>query len=914
MIVRRVRAFVSRLLGTFGRERLDRELAEELESHVQMHVDDNLRAGMTPAEARRQALIKLGGVEPTKERYRRQRGIPFVETLMQDLRYGLRMLVRKPGFTAVAVATLALGIGANTAVFSLVNATLLRRLPVADPEGLVYVFSGQPNSPYSTASYPDYAELRDRSEVFAGGLAARGGISASLGGGEQTELVVGQIVSGNFFEVLGVRAAVGRTITPADDQTPGAHPVAVISHGLWQKRFGGDRAIVGREIKVNGHAFTIVGVLPAEFRSLEAGRTDDLYVPMMMQAVARPPRGGYSGEMNPDLLGVRGNRWLWLVGRLKEGVTKEQAQGALAPITQQQAELYPDTNRGRIATLTRVADGDPQERGSLLSVAGLLASVVGIVLLIACANVANLMLVRASARRKEIAVRLALGAGRGRLIRQLLTESLLLSVLGGAAGLALGWWAVDLLRAAPPPPGVLPVSLDFSLDGRVLLFTLGVSVVTGLVFGLAPALQASRPDLIPTLKNDSQSPGERRHRRLSLRNALVVTQVALSLVLLVGAGLFVRSLWRAQAIETGFDDERLLTAPLNINLLRYTRAQGREFYRQAVERVEGLPGVESATVARIVPLSGGSSVRGLMIEGRESAGDDFRGEGAGGAGAGLTSVSVSVVGPEYLQTVGVPLLKGRGFEETDREDGPAVVIVNETFAARHFGGEEALGKRLSVNGPQGPWREVVGVARDSKYLTLGEAPTPFAYLPLAQNHETGMTLIVRAQGDPSNLAPAVRQAVGALDPNLPVTNVRPVTEMIGNSLYAARMGATLIGVFGLLALTLAGVGLYGVMSYGVAQRTREIGIRMALGAQGRDVLRLVLREGMLLASLGAVLGLAGAAAASRLLGSFLYGVGTTDAASFVAPAVVLALVALVANLIPARRATRVDPMIALRYE
>ncbi|HEX5708964.1 MAG TPA: ABC transporter permease [Pyrinomonadaceae bacterium] len=911
MGVRRLRGLVVRLFGSFGRERLERELAEELESHLQMHIEDNLRAGMTPEEARRDALIRLGGVEPTKERYRRQRGLPMLETFLQDLRYGARMLARKPGFTAVAVLTLALGIGANTAVFSLVNATLLRRLPVNDPEALVYVYSGQPNSLYSTASYPDYAELRDRSEVFAG-LAARGGITASLGGDDQTELAVGQIVSGNFFDVLGVRAALGRTITTADDQTPGAHPVAVISHGLWQRRFGGDASVVGREISVNGHSFTIVGVLPAEFRSLEQGRTDDLYVPMMMQAVARPPRGGYSGEMNPDLLQVRGNRWLWLIGRLKPGVTKEQAAAALAPVTQQQAELYPDTNRGRVSTLTRVVDGDPQERGSLLSVAGLLASVVGIVLLIACANVANLLLVRASARRKEIAVRLALGAGRGRLIRQLLTESLLLSTLGGVAGLALGWWAVDLLRAAPPPPGLLPVSLDFTLDWRVLVFTLGLSVLTGLVFGLAPALQASRPDLIPTLKNDS-SAHDQKHRRLNLRNALVVTQVALSLILLVGAGLFLRSLWRAQAIETGFDESRLLAAQLNINLLRYTRVQGREFYRQAVERVEGLPGVESATVARIVPLSGGSSVRGLIIEGRGGA-DDFRSENAGGGGAGLDTLSVSVVGPKYFQTVGVNLLKGRGFGETDKEESPPVVIVNETFAARHFGGEDVLGKRLSVNGPNGPWREIVGVARDSKYVTLGEAPTPYAYLPLAQNHETGMTLLVRTKNEPADLAPAVRQAVESLDRNLPVTNVRPMTEMIGNSLYAARMGAALVGVFGLLALVLAGVGLYGVMSYAVSQRSREIGIRMALGAQGRDVLRLVLGEGMMLAALGAVLGLAGAAAASRLLGSFLYGISTTDAAAFVVSALVLSLVALVANLIPARRATRVDPMVALRYE
>jgi predicted permease len=835
-----------------------------------------------------------------------------MQTLLPDLRYAARMLLKKPGFTLVAIITLALGIGANTAIFSLVNATLLRPLPVVEPERLVYVFSGNPGAPYNASSYPDYVDFRDQSQVFSG-LACWGGIAVGFGDGAQTDLVIGAIVSGNYFDVLGVRAAQGRTLTHEDDQQPGAHPVAVIGHNLWQQRFGGAADIIGRQIRLNGQPFTVIGVLPAEFKSVLPGRTDDLYVPMMQQAWMRPPRGGYSGEMNPDLLRVRGNRWLTMIGRLQPDATPEQARAALIPITEQQAQIYPDTNRNRIVTVTRVNDGDPQSRGSLVQGAVLLLAVVGIVLLIACANVANLLLARAAGRRKEIAVRLALGAGRWRLMRQLLTESVLLALLGGAAGLLLAIWWVDLLKAAPPPPGVLPISPDFSLDWRVLGFTLGLSVLTGIVFGLAPALQAARADLVPALKDEAVT-FDQRQRRFNLRNALVVAQVALSLVLLIGASLFLRSLWRMQAVQPGFDEAKLLGVPLNINLLRYTRAQGRDFYRQATERVAALPGVEAVSLTRVVPLSGGSAVRGLMIEGQGGADNNFRSEGGGATASSPDTLSVSVVGQNYFQTMGINLRRGRDFTATDTEDSPSVIIVNETFAQRYFPGQEVLGKRLSLNGARGPWRAIVGVARDSKYVTLSEAAMPFAYLPLAQNHETGMTLLVRAQGSPASLTAAVRQAVQTLEPNLPITGVRTMTELIGNTLYAARMGAILIGVFGALALLLAAIGLYGVLSYAVAQRTREIGVRMALGAQAGDVLRLVLREALTLVGIGLVMGWLAAAGAARLLSGFLYGISTLDAVTFVALPVLLTLVALGASLIPARRATKVDPLIALRYE
>jgi macrolide transport system ATP-binding/permease protein len=833
--------------------------------------------------------------------------------LLQDLRYGARALLRSRGFTLVAALSLTLGIGANAVIFSLVNATLLRPLSVERPEELVYVFSGSPNSPYNNFSYPDLAELRARNRVFSG-LAAYGGIAASLSLGDRAELVAGAIVTGDYFDVLGVRAARGRTFAPEEDRTPNAHPVAVISHGLWQGRFGGEPQVVGRQVTLNSRSFTVIGVLPEYFFDPLSDTARDVYVPMMMQALVRPPRGGYSGEMNPDLLGVRGNRWLWGVGRLKPGVTREQAQASLVALTEEQARSHPDTNANRAATLAPLSEGDPRARRTLLSTATLLLSIVGVVLLIACANVANLLLARSSARRKEVAVRLALGASRFRLVRQLLTESTLLAVLGGALGLFVALWAVDVLRAMPPPPGLLPLTPDFSADWRVLAFTLGLSLLTGVLFGLVPALQASRPDLIPALKDEPSAP-EHAGRRFNLRSALVVAQVAMSLVLLIAAGLFVRSLWRAAAVEPGFAADRILTAQLNINLLRYTRAQGREFYRQAVERVRAVPGVESASLARNVPLGGGGSVRSLLVEGQRDSGNIARSEGGGvSAGDDPNLVNVNVIGAGYFQTTGISLLGGRDFDERDAEDRPGVVIVNESFVARHFNGQGALGQRLSFRGAEGPWYEIVGVARDSKYRALSEGPTPFVYLPLAQNHETGMTLLVRTAGDPAAVAAAVRSEVQAIDRNVPLTGVRPMTELIGNSLYAARMGATLLGVFALVALTLAAVGVYGVMAFSVARRTREIGIRMALGAGRRDVLRLVLKEGMTLVAVGVGVGLMTAAAVTRLLAGFLYGVSVTDAATFIAVPAALALVALAACYVPARRATKVDPLVALRYE
>jgi putative ABC transport system permease protein len=602
-----------------------------------------------------------------------------------------------------------------------------------------------------------------------------------------------------------------------------------------------------------------------------------------------------------------------MIGRLKPDVGIEQAQAAMSTIADGLAQAYPEDNRNTIATLFPVNKVDPQAYTQLLSVAALLLAVVAIVLLIACANVANLLLARASARRKEIAIRLAMGASRSRLVRQLLTESLLLSLGGGVVGLLFALWTIDLLKSATPPDGIFSFTLDYKLDGRVLAFTFLLSLATGVIFGLAPALQASRPDLVPALKDEISAAAQGR-RRLSLRSALVVAQVALSLVLLIGAGLFLRSLNNAQSIDPGFNANKILDAQLNINLLRYTKGQGREFYRQVIEGIEALPGVESASLARVVPMSGAGRTSSFLIQGQQGPDNVSRSEGTGPDVDNQYTVNTNVIGLKYFSTMGILLLRGRDFTPQDNEGAPLAAIVNEAFARRYFDGEEALGKRLSFRGAQGPWAEIVGVARDIKYRTLGETPRPTVYVPLLQNHETGMALHVRTIGDPVSVAGAVRREVQALDQNLPVTNLQPMTAVLGSSLFAARMGAVLLAIFGLLALLLAAVGLYGVMSYTVARRTREIGIRMALGAQTGNVLRLVLKEGMALVGGGVAVGLIVAAAVTRLLASFLYGVSPLDAATFAAIPLVLALAALLATYLPARRAAKVDPMIALRYE
>jgi predicted permease len=820
---------------------------------------------------------------------------------LQDLRFAVRTLLKSPGFAAVAILSLALGIGANTAIFSVVNAALLRPLPVAHPEQLMFVFSGRSEAPHITASYPDYVDFRDRNEVFSG-LACYSPVTVSMTTDEQAEQIDGLIVSGNYFDVLGLRPAQGRAFSAEEDQTPLAHAVVILGHGLWQRRFGGDPGIVGRALTLNGRAFTVVGVAPANFTGTEVGETVDLFVPMMMQSLVRPPRGGFSGEMDADLLGKRGPRWLNMVGRLKPGVSQGQAQSAMTTIAGQLEQAYPNTNRGWIVTLFPVSKGDPELRSEAMPIAALLMAIVGLVLLIACFNVANLLLARATARRKEISIRLALGASRFRLIRQLLTESITISLLGGSVGLLLALWLMDVMKTINPPASVFPLRLDLRLDWRVLAFTLLLSLVTGLIFGLVPAIQASKPDLVPALKDEALTLGAGA-RRFNLRNLFVIAQVAISLVLLIAAGLFLRSLKHAEAIHPGFNPDNMLVVPLNIQLLKYTRPQGRTFYEQVIEKVESLPGVQSASVARVVPLSGGGRTMDVLVEGQEPPPEDRP-----------QTTGANVVGLRYFETMGIPLLGGRDFTANDREGAPGVVIVNETFARRFWNDESPLGKRISLRGQQGPYLEIIGLARDGKYRTIGESPRSMIYLPVAQNHETGMTLHVRTSIEPTQLVAAVRGQIQALEKNLPVYDIRTMREQVGSALFGARMGAILVVIFGALALLLASVGLYGVMGYSVARRTREIGVRMALGATRRDVLQLVLKDGMTLVAAGVGAGIVGAWFATRLLTGFLYDISTNDPLTFVVIALLLVGVALGASFVPAHRATKVDPLDALRYE
>jgi predicted permease len=903
------------------------EIVEELTSHLDERFEE-LCLVHPPDEARRQALAELdadGQLAPRLAALRqaRQPAPPpppgaargrLAGDLWQDLRYAARMLSAMPGFSLAAILTLALGIGANTAVFSLINTTLLARLPVPDVDELYVATRGSFGSVFS---YPTYVDLRDRNDVFTD-LMAFGGITASLNADAETDLVGGAIVTGNYFDVLGVRPAVGRLLTPEDDEVVMGHPVAVIGHGFWQQRFGGRPDIVGTDVALNGHRFTIVGVTPRGFEGAQIGVTRRFYVPMMMQPLMRPPRAGYAGEMDPDLLNRRDNNWLFPIGRLRPGVTPAQAEASLTALAQSIATTLPNVNtrpasaRPEVVTLTPLALGDPRSRAEIASAAFLLAGVVGAVLLIACANVANLLLSRAAARRGEIALRLALGAGRGRLVRQLLTESVLLALAGGGGGLVLAAGLGAAYRAAPPPAGALPLALDFSIDARVLLFTLGLSVATGLLFGLAPALGASRAGPLSALKAGEI---DQRSRRANARSVLVVVQVAVSLALLVAAGLFVRSLQRAQAVDPGFDADRLVAARLDVNLLRYTTAQGRDFYNRVIESVEALPGVESASVARMGLLPGGGRTVSLHVEGRGGSDNAMTSEGGGAVAVQPEISAANVVGPRYFDTLGIPLLGGRDFGDGDTASSPPVAIINETLAARDFTGEDPVGRRISLQGPDGPWIEIVGIAADAKYANIGEAPTPVVYTLIVQNHETGVTLLVRAAtSEPEGLVGPIRHAIRALEPNLPVTSIEQGRDRVGASLYPARMGAWLLSAFGLLALTLAAVGVYGVLAFSIARRRREMGIRLALGADARRIVRLVVGEGMTLVGIGVGIGLAAALAGARALESFLYGTGAWDAVTFAAMPALLVLVALAACLVPALRAVAVDPTVTLRSE
>jgi predicted permease len=816
-----------------------------------------------------------------------------MQTLWQDLRYSLRLLAKRPGFTAIAVITLALGIGANTAIFSLVNTVLLRPFPVTRPDELYSVWVTGKNEAISAFSYPGYVDFRDRNDVLTGLYATRiAPMSLSRSG--NNERLWGYLVSGNYFEVLGVNGVQGRTFTADDDRARLASPVAVLSYGCWKRRFGADPATIGRDVLINGHSFKIIGVTPEGFNGTEMIYTPEIWVPMMMQEWIEP-----------------GNSWLerrttqniFTTGRLKPGVSLQQAEASLNVLAAQLGKEYPDTDEGQTIQLMPPGFIIPSIRGAFVSLTAILMATVGLVLLIACTNLASLLLARATERRREIAIRLAMGASRRRLVRQLLTESALLALMGGIFGVMLALWIIDLVVALKPPLDV-PVTLELHLDWRVLVFSLFVSLITGIVFGLVPALQATNPDLVPALRDASLQTGARRSR---LRSGLVVVQIALSLVLLIAAGLVLRALGQLQTMNPGFAVENGLKMSFDLGLQGYDQTRGQEFYRQLIERVDRVPGVRSATLTDLFPLSINYSSNGVHIEGQAPV-----------RGADVPNSMVASVGLQYFATMGIPMLAGRDFSETDTDKAPRVVVVNEAFARRFFpeagSVEEVIGKRFSFRSAEGPFVQIVGIARDGKYWNIGETPTSFVYSPLRQSYNSGATLAVRTTGDPKALAGVIRGTVAELDATLPVYDVKTFAEHLSFSLFPARVVATLLVSFGGLALLLAAVGIYGVTAYSVSQRTREIGIRMALGAARADILKLMLSHGLKLASIGLVIGLAAAFALTRLMESVLYGVSATDALTFVSISVLLEGVVLAASFIPARRALAVDPMVALRYE
>ncbi len=819
----------------------------------------------------------------------------MISLLIQDLRFSLRMLARRPVVSTLAVLCLALGIGVNSSMFTVINAVLFRHLPVAEPERLVELYTSTPSLPYAPLAYPDYEDFRDRNEVFSD-LLGHAPFVGTVGDGEQLEFVFGEVVTGSYFPGLGIQARAGRSLLPEDDRAPDAHPVAVLGHGFWLRHFGGNPEIIGQIVKLNGRQFTVVGVAPERFKGTTPGLVTDLWVPVMMHDAV---------WSRPGRLEDRSTQWLFAKGRLAPKVTVEQAEAQLSVVARVLATNYPDSNQQRgVAVLPSSAVAIfPSLDGPLFGLAGLLMILVGLVLLIACANIANLLLSRALERRREIAIRLALGSSRWHLIRQLVLDGIVLAMIGGAGALLLTLLTVGFIRRFRPQLPI-PLSLDLTVDPTVLGFTLLVALATGLACSLIPALRASRRDLVPALRDGGEGTLGHHHRKLGLRNLLVVAQVVVSTVLLIGAGLFVRSLQESQAVDPGFALRHAAVATVDLGLARFSEAEGRAFCRDTIRRLEGEPGVRSATLASHLPLGMDLRIEKLYLEGQEVSNP-----------AAVPQVDSRLVGPGYFATFGIDILKGRPLDDTDGESGRSVAVVNSSFARRFFPAGEAIGRRLSIVGPEGPFLEVVGVAADSRYRTLSEAARPFLYLPFFQTYDPKVSFVVA--GDPGGdreAAQALRRTLDDGAPNLPILEFRTLAEHLRTSLLPARLGALLLSALGLLGLLLASAGLYGVVAYAAARRTHELGVRMALGAERGDVLRLVVRESLWLVALGAALGLPLALVASHALSGLLYGVSPADPITFLAVPLVLAMVAVLASWLPARRAAGVDPIEALRHD
>jgi len=824
-----------------------------------------------------------------------------METLGQDIRYALRMILKNPAFSAIAVLSLALGIGANTTIFTVVNAILLNPLPVKDISRLVEVDTvdtktkvTQANSTKLGMSYPNFQDYERQNQVFTGLTCISGG-PLTWSGGAEPKQITGLLVSANYFDVLGVRPAVGRFFFADEDKKPGGNNVVVLSYSLWSNKFGSDAKLIGKTITLNATPYTVIGVAPRGFKgTFTLGSAELVWIPVSMYA--QTLSGFFRDNFNDRRLLGTG-----IVGRLKAGVSLSQAEASLKTIALHLESEYPKDNGGRSVALTRLADAavGANNFGQINLAGGLMMGIVGLVLLIACVNLANLLLAQAARREKEIGVRAALGASRSRLLRQMLTESLVLSLLAGIVGLAIAYGGRTALWSFRPP-FIEKNDIDLTLDSHVLLFTLSIALLTALLIGIAPAIKAAQPNLSEVLKVSGRG-GTVSWRRNPLRSMLVVSEIALALVALIGAGLFIRSMQNAQRIDPGFESEKLFMMAFDLGALHYEEGRAQQFFRAAVERAKASPGVETATIASDFPLGGGFE-RTVFPEGQDEA-SGYRG----------TLTQLDDITPSFFETLRIPLIRGRVFNDSDRQNTVQVAVINEAMVKQFWPNADPLGKRFHFFG-EPALREVVGVVRNTVVNQIGEEPQPVVYLPITQDYSPAVTLQVRTTGRPEGVIGTVRGQLQSLDTNMAITNVQTIQEIMRQGLWAPRMGAGLLTVFGGLALILAAVGVYGVLSYSVSQQTREIGIRMSLGAQQNQVLRLVIGQGIRLAVAGLVLGLLAALGLMRVLSSLLFGVSAHDPITFGGISLVLVSAAILACYIPAKRATKVDPIIALRYE
>jgi putative ABC transport system permease protein len=887
-----------RITGLFGGRRRERELAEEFESHLELHFEDNLRDGMSPVEARRQAVLKFGGMEAAKESCRDRRGLPFLESLTQDIRFALRILRKNPGFVAIAVLTLALGIGASTAVFSLVNAVLLKPLPYPNSGQIAFPWRQAPpglNLGYNDLPWGriEFLFLSQESQTFQA-LGAFKSDSFNLTGSGDPARLDGLRASAGFFHALGVSPVLGRTFTDDEDQ-PGHEHSVVLGYQLWRDRFGGDPAILGRSLELNGDAYTVLGVMPAGFvfpraqempGSFTFAREAQLWIPLALSRGALIPA-------EPSELAI--------VGRLKPGITVAQGQAEMDVLGQRLQAQFPQAKgwfTSRLTPMARQLGGET--RRPLLLILG----AVGIVLLIACSNVASLLLTRSLGRKREFTLRAALGADKRRLIRQLLTESLLLASFGGLLGTLLSAAAIHFMKILGPLS--IPRLSETALDFRVLGFAVGVSLFSGVCFGLAPAIAGTRENLIESLKEGGPRSGESQ-ATTKLRNALLVSEVALAFVLVIAAGLLAQTFFHLLSVDPGFNPARVLTFELSLPASKYTNQdQIVALYQSALQKLRGLPGVESAGITETVPMGGATESTALRIPGHPATDPNDR-----------PYSNYTMASPGYFVTVGTPMLRGRDFLESDTVDSVPVTIINSAMAKKYWPGEDPIGKQVGPLSRLYPVATIIGIVADTKRLSLREEPPPEMYVPYTQKVWPSlltMDVVLRTKVDPVAAAASAREAIHSVDPDLPLANIATLETLVDGSMTQQRFAMFVLGTFGALALLLASIGMYGVISYSTMQRTQEIGIRMALGAQRRNVLAMVLGHGSRLAGLGIAIGLIAALAMGHTMASFLYGVQASDPLTLAGVSLLLLAVALLACYVPARRAMRTDPVIALRDE